>query len=227
MLKSDLHLHTGEDPDDGFYIKYSAKDLIRFMAKKGFEVISIANHNQRLFSKELCDYAKRKGLLLIPGAEKSIDGKHVLLHNINDSDLKKVKALGDIERINDQNTLVTAPHPFFIAPNCLGTELIQNIKLFDAIEYSHFYTRFWNLNRKAVKVADEYDLPLLGSSDSHRLETVGTTYSMIDADKDVDSVLEAIRKNRIDVMTKPVSVSYMARIVACRFFVEPVLKPRK
>lgn len=68
MLKTDLHLHTKEDPFDKDHITYSAKALIAHAAELNFDVISITNHNRVTYSKKLKDYAGSKGILLIPGA---------------------------------------------------------------------------------------------------------------------------------------------------------------
>ena len=65
MLKADLHIHTKEDPHDN--IGYSAKQLIDHAAKLNFDVISITNHDTSSYTEELAEYAKLKGILLIPG----------------------------------------------------------------------------------------------------------------------------------------------------------------
>jgi len=82
-----------------------------------------------------------------------------------------------------KDVLIIAPHPFFKTGNCLGKKLVENIDVFDAIEYSHFYTSNINFNKKAVKVARECDLAVVGMSDAHNLYQVGMTYSLIDSKK--------------------------------------------
>ena len=49
-LKADLHLHTAEDPVDR--VGYTARELITKAADKGFDVISITNHQQMTFSQD-------------------------------------------------------------------------------------------------------------------------------------------------------------------------------
>ena len=68
------------------------------------------------------------------------------------------------------------------ASYCLREKLWQEIDLFDAIEFSHFYTPRIDFNRPAVKLAAAVGLPLLGTSDSHLDEQFGTTFSLIEAD---------------------------------------------
>lgn len=203
MLKSDMHIHTKEDPKDP-YIKYTAKDLITFASKKGFEVLSITLHDHVLNKKHIFDFARQKGILLIPGVEAQIEGKHVLIYNTTNEEITKIKNLIDLEKIKD-HAVIAAPHPFYYLGRCLGSKLIENIKLFDAIEYNHYYWRFLNPNRKAVEVAKKFGLPLIGNSDLHMIYQMNNTFSNIDSEKTKDDVLEAIRKGNLRVQTKPPS----------------------
>jgi len=78
-LKSDLHLHTAEDPLDR--VRYTAKELISKAADQGFDVISITNHHRMTFDQDLLSYARERGILLIPGIEMTIQRRHVLVLN--------------------------------------------------------------------------------------------------------------------------------------------------
>ena len=218
MLKADFHIHTKEDPYDGYYIPYTAKDLIRTAAKKGFKVLSITCHNYVCFNKGLEWFAKRKGILLIPGAEARIRGKDVVLINISNNDLRKLKTLKDISKLNE-SALIIAPHPFFFKGECLGHNLIQYIDLFDAIEYSHFYSKFLKLpflkflngNTRAVKVARKYKKPLVGTSDAHRLYEFNRTYTLVNSEKKKDDVIEAVKKGKVRIVTRPMSNALFIR----------------
>jgi hypothetical protein len=50
-LKTDLYLHTAEDPQDD--VRYTAKELISKAAAEGFDVISITNHHRMKFNEDL------------------------------------------------------------------------------------------------------------------------------------------------------------------------------
>ncbi|MGH7433139.1 MAG: PHP-associated domain-containing protein, partial [Candidatus Methylomirabilales bacterium] len=184
-LKADLHLHTREG--EGF-IAYDARALIDRAARAGFQVLSITNHNIITFSEDLRSYAWERGLLLIPGVEATIEGKHVLLYNI-DVPPARVRTFADLRRLKGPDWLVVAAHPFFPSPVCLRERLLEELDLFDAAEISHFYTRRVDFNRPAVRLAREVGLPLLGTSDSHLVRQFGTTYSFIEGEPTVPSVL--------------------------------------
>lgn len=205
MLKADLHLHTKEDPEEN--IKHTSFELIDYMSKLNFEVISITNHNTVTYNEELTQYAKKRNILLIAGTEIKIKGKEVLLYNITEQETFQIKSFEDIKKL-DKKVLIIAPHPFFITSQCLKKYLIEYYKYFDAIEYSHYYLKFINLNKKAEKIAQKYNKPLIGTSDTHYLWQLNTTFTLIDASsKDINSVLSAIKENKIKLCTCPLSLS--------------------
>ena len=105
-----------------------------------------------------------------------------------------------------------APHPFFPHPSCLRDRLLKEIDLFDAVEFSHFYSRRINFNQRAVRLAREVGLPLLGTSDSHLTRQFGTTYSLIEADPSAASVLRAIRKGQVHVVSRPLALRQLVGI---------------
>ncbi|MFQ5946685.1 MAG: PHP domain-containing protein [Anaerolineae bacterium] len=199
VLKVDLHLHTREG--EGF-IAYDARGLIDRAAREGFQVLSITNHDTVTFSDELAGYAREQGILLIPGVEATIEGRHILLYNL-DVPPAHIRTFADLRRLKSPEWLVVAAHPFFPASVCLRGRLVKEIDLFDAIEFSHFYARRVDFNRPAVKLAREVELPLVGTSDSHLVQQFGTTYSLIEGEPTVPSVLATIRKGQVRVVSRP------------------------
>jgi predicted metal-dependent phosphoesterase TrpH len=200
-LKADLHLHTAEDPCDR--VSHTAKDLISKAADEGFEVLAITNHQCLTFNQRLSSYARERGILLIPGMELNVRHRHVLL--LNPPNGKKVPDFSSLSALRRPDTLVIAPHPYFPNPRSLNGHLLKNLRLFDAIEYCHFYSYRINFNQKAVAVSRMHGLPLVGNSDTHFLRQLGTTYSLIYAEKDPQAIFEAIRQKRIEIVSRPLS----------------------
>lgn len=199
ISKADLHLHTWEGER---WIAYGARELIDRAARDGYQVLSITNHNTVTFSEELAAYAGERGILLVPGVEATIEGKHVLLYNL-DVPVARIRTFADLRRLKGPDWLVVAAHPFFPHPTCLRDRLLREIDLFDAIEFSHFFTPRIDFNRRAVRLAREIGLPLVGTSDSHLMRQFGTTYSLIEGGPTVASVLKAIQKGQVRVVTAP------------------------
>ncbi|MFO8016741.1 MAG: PHP-associated domain-containing protein [Candidatus Woesearchaeota archaeon] len=213
MLKSDFHTHAGTD--EHHKLDHTPRELILQAAKLGYDVLAITNHNKITYDNSLKAFAKKRGILLMPGVEAVIDKKEVILLNISKSLLKKVRTFEDLERYKSENMLVMAPHPFYPDSRALQKKLEQNINLFDAIEYSHFYLSWYNkYNEMAQAVAKKYKKTMLGTSDCHTMEQFGTTHSLVDAEKSTDSVFEAVRKKKSRIVTEPLTFFRALRILS-------------
>ena len=213
MLKADLHLHVKGDPVDD--IKHTAEQLIDRASELHFDVLSITCHNKVIHSTDLADYAEDKGIHLIPGAEKTIEGKHVLIYNITNDDLKHLNSFSDLADLKKKkNVLIVAPHPYFPAPFSLGKHLDKHNNIFDAIEHSHYHTHFINFNKKAIKQAKQWNKPLIGGSDAHTLFQLGTTYSNIASAKTTTDILTAIKNGHLKHISPPLSIVTFSKVTA-------------
>lgn len=202
-LKVDFHVHTGEDPKD-LYIKYSAEQLLDKAAEYEFDVICIANHKAVLYTEELRKYAEERGILLIPGMEAYVEKKHVLIINCQPKEYPPLN-FENLRTCVGEDALIIAAHPFYPRKYCLQEKVEEHIELFDAIEYAYLHFRLLNFNKKAVALAQKYDLPLVGTSDTHEIQQLNTTYSLVEAEKTIPSIIEAVRNKRIHIVTKPLS----------------------
>ena len=203
QLKADLHTHTSEDPCDSM-IAHSSVMLIDEAARQGYEVLAITNHDSQHYSTELFEYAMARGVLLIKGMELTYEGQHIVLLNFDDAG--EIKGPDDIMRRKGDKNLVIAPHPYFMMSYHCRDLLDNRPELFDAVEYAHLYTSFLNFNERAVKRAGELGLPLIGTSDAHTLVQMGHTYTLIEAEKTVESVVAAVKAGHVELVTKPLSL---------------------
>lgn len=200
-LKIQFHLHTRKDPADS--ILHTETELIDEAARLGYDAISITCHNVLIFDEDLRKYAEKKRILLIPGIEKSIQKKHVLLINA-DVHAQRIQTFEDLKKYREKkpDCLVIAAHPFYPGSICLGPKLMEHIDLFDAIEYSWYHSKKLNsYNKKAIKVAEKYKKPLLGTADNHILKYLNGTYSLIDSEKNIPAIFDAIKKNKIKIVS--------------------------
>lgn len=203
-LKAQLHVHTKQDPLD--FISHSEKEIIDYAANLGYEVLAISCHNIVIHTDYLKKYAEKKRILLIPAIEKDIEGKHVLIINA-DISAQNVNTFEQLKKYKENNPdcLIIAPHPFYPGSTSLGKKLLKNHTLFDAIEYSYFHSKHIDLfNKKAVKTAEKFKLPLLGTSDNHIKKYFDTTYSIITAEKNTKSVIKAIKAKKIEITSHPI-----------------------
>ena len=211
MLKVDLHLHTSEDPAD--VITHDAYQLVNRAAELGFDALAITLHDRVLADARLVDYARDKGIVLIPGVERTIEGRHVLLINFP-TGTDHVRTFGDLAALRARgNGLVIAPHPFFPSGNALRSRVIEHADLFDAVEWSYFWTRGLNFNTKAALWARQHGKPLVASSDLHDIRQLGRTFSFVFADPNVDDICAALREGRVSIQTTAVPKIELARVV--------------
>ena len=215
VLKVELHTHTADDRFDR--ISYTGQQLVDRAAALGYDALAITLHDQQLDLASLRPYADERGIVLIPGVEKTIEGKHVLLLNFDPAAerVDSFEALAKLRR--DQNGIVVAPHPFFPAPSCLRGLMHRDADLFDAVEYNGMFTRRVNFNGPAVAWAHRHGKPVVGNCDVHRLRQLGSTYSLVDADRSADAICDAIRHGRVRIEARPLTMMAAATIIADLF----------
>ena len=211
QLKVDLHTHSREDPKD--IVHYDACALIDKAQQLGYDALAITNHDTVTDEPYILEYADQKGVLLIPGMEATLSNKHVVILNPAVKTNIPERRLEDLPELVSEKSLVFAPHPFFPQLKSLHKKLSDFFPWFHAIEYSHFYTRWLNFNKQAVRVAQARKLPLVGTSDCHILWEFGTTFSLVKADRNVDSIIQAVKHGKIQVVSAPLKSWQMAYIL--------------
>lgn len=202
-LKVELHSHTADDPADR--IPHSSIELIDRAADLGYDALAITLHDRQLDLAPLRAHADARKLVLIPGIERTIEGRHILLLNFTEQSMsvRTFEDLRDLKR--RERGLVVAPHPFFLVPGCVGNLLNRHEELFDAVEVNAMHVRGVNFNRRAERWAAAHRKPLVGNGDVHRLAQLGSTYSLVDSERDASSICEAIRAGRVEVRSSPLS----------------------
>lgn len=208
-LKASLHIHTREDKMDGHMIDYDIYQLIDEAERHGFDVLGFTPHQKFVFRPQFAEYAKKRGIILIPGVEKSLGSflhSHVIILNCGKS-IEKVKNFKQLIKYKKEHpeVFIIAPHPTHSRILSIGSKKLQKyIDLFDAIEYSWMYSKGYNSNLKAAAIALLNHKPLISTADVHVLKRLDTDFAVIDTeDFSVESILDAIRHNKFENVTKP------------------------
>lgn len=211
-LKCCLHAHTNEEPYE--WIFHNAKTFIAEAKKRHYDVIAFTCHDHFFYNREISDYCQQEDIILIPGIEKSIEKKHVLIINAS-SESQQIKSFQDlaIYKKNHPQSLIIAPHPYFPGTNCLNSALNKNIHLFDCIEISHFFHNYINFNRKALKLANRNNIPLIATPDSHMKNQLDNSYCIVNSEKkDIKSIIKALKKQQYSNFSKPLSTFGLIQI---------------
>jgi predicted metal-dependent phosphoesterase TrpH len=220
MIKVDLHMHSGEDPADG--LRYPATALVDRAAELGFGAIAITLHGKVLEDERVFDYARQKGLLLIRGVEWGLNCGDVLLYNITQRELDRLRTLADLRafrRDRGDDLLVIAAHPYFFK-HSLHRHFERNLDLFDAVEYCHMHFPWLNLNRRGVRIAEQHGKAVVATSDAHNLWMFGRHYTLVDAEPTQASIFRAIRERRVQWHSPHSSIWNCLRMLV----VDPILE---
>jgi predicted metal-dependent phosphoesterase TrpH len=234
-IKIDLHIHTLDDPKD--VLDYSAHQLLERAKELGFGVLAITLHDAVFDRAEVFADAEQMGILLIPAAEVRLQGADIILLNVTANEVAALKNFDDVRQLRDRRGLSAtadpsgggsiftfAPHPFFKLGGSIGERLLSEIDCFDAIELCHFHKGLFDLNRRAVKVAAQFNKPLLATSDAHQLHAFGRHYTSIPRPSEltIENVFAALRNGPRQVVSPSASILDLASMIYFFFFTHPV-----
>jgi predicted metal-dependent phosphoesterase TrpH len=229
-IKIDLHIHTLDDPKDA--LDYSAHELLERARALGFRVLAITLHDAVFDRAEVFADAASMGILLISAAEMRLEGADVILLNITAEEVALLRTLDDLEVLRARrgpSLFTIAPHPFYVFGGSIGEKLVEKIDCFDAIELCHFWSPFFNPNRRAVEIAKRFQKPLIATSDAHRLHAFGSNYTSIPrpAELTVENVLATLRGGPFRLTNPPCGFIDLVSTIYFVFVAHPWRRRRK
>jgi predicted metal-dependent phosphoesterase TrpH len=223
-IKIDLHIHTLDDPKD--VIDYSAHQLLERAKLLGFGVLAITLHDAVFDRAEVFADAAAMGILLIPAAEVRLQGADAIVLNVTAAEVAGLKDFEDLRQLRARRGLsifTIAPHPFYLLGGSIGPRLFDEIDCFDAIELCHFHRGLLNPNRRAAKVAAQFNKPLIATSDAHQLHAFGRHYTSIPRPSalTIDNVFAALREGPLRLTSPPASIVDLASAIYWIFLAHP------
>ena len=201
MLKMDSHIHSKYSPDSSSKID----DIIKKAKIEKIDVIAISDHNTVDGTAEVMKKTRNTDILAIPSIEISSSMGHILGFGCEENIAQGLSPEETIDKIHDLGGLAIVPHPYcFYRHGLLHKTDYKNLKI-DAIETKNARFIIGYCNWKAKKLSKKENIPALGASDSHYWRFVGDCFSLVDAEKDIDSILKAILNNNIEAHGKGTS----------------------
>ncbi len=201
MFKMDSHIHSEYSPDS----KSKIEDIIKIAESREIDIIAISDHNTVDGSKVAQKLTKDKEIFVMPSIEISALEGHIIGYGCQENIKRDLSAEETIDLIHEQGGLAIIPHPYcFYRHGLLCKANYEDLKI-DAIETKNARFIVGYCNNKAKKLSKKEKLPGLGASDAHYYKFVGDCYSKIDCEKDIDSILKAIKKNKVDAFGKGTS----------------------
>ena len=200
MLKMDSHIHSEYSPDSSSKID----DILKVANQRNIDIIAISDHNTVDGTSEVLKKTRNTDILAIPSIEISSTHGHILGFGCKENVPRDLSPEDTIDRIHDLGGLAIIPHPYCFYRHGLLHNYKEKLKI-DAIETKNARFIIGYCNGKAKKLSVKENIPALGASDAHYYKFVGDCYSMIDCEKDIDSVMKAILKGKTEACGKGTS----------------------
>lgn len=203
ILKTNLHLHTNDDPEDG--LQYSFIEALDAAKKEGIGCLALTCHDKFIDAPEYRKAAEERGILFVPGIELAIDRKHVVILNAEKS-VECIRSLDELAayKAAHPEIFILAPHPYFKTAFCLGDALEKHRTVFDAIEFSWFYTKHFDMNVPARAFASAHAIPFVATSDLHDLRFMGVSYANVEVDEvSIPALFASLRAGKFTNTSSP------------------------
>ena len=192
MIRIDLHVHTLYSGDSNISPKMLIEQLninptVKAVAITDHDTIEGYKHVKRLAEAY-------EGLLVIPGVEVSTFEGHINVLGVEEMPKYPLSAEELIDFARERQAVVVIPHPYRVCG--LG----DNAKKLDADAIETLNYRASKAeNKLAEKLAKELNLPGVAGTDAHRPNQLFKVYTEVDADPDINSILNAIRNGAVRI----------------------------
>jgi len=204
-LKIDFHVHTVDSGD----AHTRPDDLPAIIKARGLDGVAVTEHNK--FDPPKLD------ALIVPGVEVSSRDGHIIALNVRENIPARLPADETIRLIHEQGGVAIIPHPYDPVSKCVRLSRLKVRP--DAVETVNadalsFYISNWLARRDARA----YNLPQVGSSDSHIPQTIGDAYTVVEAKSlSISDILEAIRSGRVRPEGHATSIRNKLRKLSYKF----------
>jgi predicted metal-dependent phosphoesterase TrpH len=191
-MKFDLHLHTSRHSPDSVM---TPEALVDQALRLGLNGVVITEHDW-LWTEEELDVLRDQapGLVVLAGIEVSTREGHFLVYGVaNPFALPRGIAVKELCReVHRQGGAVVAAHPYRWGQPFDGI-LARGAAALDGLELMTS-NMDEECRRRAAEAAQRHGLAGLGSSDAHRVETLGVCYTVFDSPiRTAAGLVEALR----------------------------------
>ncbi|MGV8108067.1 CehA/McbA family metallohydrolase [Methanospirillum sp.] len=190
MLTADLHIHTSCSKDG----ESSVAQVLATAAAVGIDVIAITDHdtmNGYQIAREITSE-----VLLIPGVEVSTKDGHLIALGVTTAPEPGMPVLDTITKVHQAGGVTILPHPFHRYRHGAALKCFEAFGAADAIEVYNSRYVIPHANQRAMRLARKMGKPAVAGSDAHNARFIGYGRTLIDAEKDIGSILNAIRDGK-------------------------------
>jgi len=184
-LKIDMHVHSNYSADS----LITPEELIFYAKKRGLDGVAVTDHDRLDGALKI---SAETDFLIIPGIEVRSSEGHVVGLNVTKPVSPKMSATETVNRIHEAGGIAVACHPTGSFKGGLGKHVNSS---FDAVEVINSSAiPFGYSVKQNAKIASRLGKPRLAGSDAHYGPEIGCAYTLVNAEPDVNDVIEAIRR---------------------------------
>lgn len=178
------------------------EDQLNAALTRGIDVLFVTNHNTLDGYQQILEYknahTKFDGIKVYPAEEITIDTQgHVLAYGLERRIRPGMLLEETLEEIRRQGAISCAAHPFAVTngirERAIKCDMMESFN-------SNNVDRFSNVI--AERFAKEHEMKSIAGSDSHVVSTIGSCVNTIECENNLDSLLDAMRRGRVEAKNK-------------------------
>lgn len=195
----DLHTHT-RNSYDGFT---RPNELIAACVARGIDAVAVTEHDISCVL-DRATFAER-GIELIPGCEfTDTNGAHIIGLFLNKGLPPRLRSEKILDHIHAEGGLAVMPHPWKQGSGFMSTG--GDARLVGRFDFIEFINGGWRSAMHATEIerlASEYDIRMISSSDAHKASQVGLCCTRIVSAKKCEgarAALDGARQEDIEML---------------------------
>ncbi len=208
-IKTLIHVHTNYSYDSNI----SVEALADYAQREGIGCVAVTDHDSIEGALELQKIASFK---VIIGEEVTTRDGHLIGLFLTRKIEPGMSALETAQAIRDQGGIVLVPHPFVLSFGCgLKKKTYEIADLVDAVEVFNSQNLSSLADLRAVRFAQQRDLPTFVGSDSHCESSIAPALQMMPDFDSPATFLQSLRSAEFTTSHHPLGyfITAASRIV--------------
>ncbi|XRH75092.1 MAG: PHP domain-containing protein [Candidatus Methanosuratincola verstraetei] len=182
----DAHVHTNSSPDSTL----TPGQLLERLKTKGINAVAITDHDTMDGYRRVMDTKGFADIIVVPGIEITTDLGDIIVLGVTEAIVSR-DAFEVVDRARASGGIIVAPHPFDWKRASLGEKsAMLGVDLIEGVNGKCSRDE----NQQAKEFAKAIGAPVVGGSDAHDKGQVGAVVNVIECEKDLDSLLAALRR---------------------------------